>query len=86
MELVKIAEQNKKYFSEDFIKGFNTGASRQYQHDTAEKTGRWIEQDDEYNDIIYQCSVCGEEFVTIEGTPADNLWNYCSNCGARMVE
>lgn len=51
---------------------------------SAEKTGRWIEQDDEYNDTIYQCSVCGEEFVTIEGTPADNLWNYCPNCGARM--
>ncbi len=51
---------------------------------SAEKTGRWIEQDDEYNDTIYQCSVCGEEFVTIEGTPADNLWNYCPCCGARM--
>lgn len=53
---------------------------------SAEKTGKWIEQDDEYNDTIYQCSVCGEEFVTIEGTPADNLWNYCPNCGARMVD
>lgn len=51
---------------------------------SAEKTGKWIEQDDEYNDTIYQCSVCGEEFVTIEGTPADNLWYYCPNCGARM--
>lgn len=50
-----------------------------------EKIGKWIEQDDEYNDTIYQCSVCGEEFVTIEGTPADNLWNYCPNCGALMV-
>ena len=57
------------------------------EHDrvlTEGKAGRWIEQDDGYNDTIYQCSVCGEEFVTIEGTPADNLWNYCPNCGARM--
>lgn len=56
------------------------------EQQSAEKIGKWIEQDDEYNDTIYQCSVCGEEFVTIEGTPADNLWNYCPNCGARMVE
>ena len=47
--------------------------------------GRWIEQEADM-DTIYECSVCGEPFVTLEGTPADNLWNYCPNCGAKMDE
>ena len=47
------------------------------------RRGRWIEQEADM-DTIYECSVCGEPFVTIEGTPADNLWNYCPSCGARM--
>lgn len=49
------------------------------------KHGRWIEQEADM-DTIYECSVCGEPFVTIEGTPADNLWHYCPNCGSRMDE
>jgi len=47
------------------------------------KRGHWIEQN-LYEDTIYECSVCGESFVTIDGTPADNLWHYCPNCGANM--
>ena len=47
--------------------------------------GRWKEEFDGI-DTIYECSVCGEPFVTIEGTPADNLWHYCPNCGASMDE
>lgn len=42
MELVKIAEQNKKYFSKDFIEGFDTGVYIQYQRDAEEATNRWI--------------------------------------------
>lgn len=47
--------------------------------------GRWKEDYDGI-DTIYECSVCGEPFVTLEGTPADNLWNYCPNCGALMLD
>ena len=47
--------------------------------------GEWeIIEDDYLMDTIYKCSVCKEEFVTIDGTPAENLWNYCPNCGAKM--
>ena len=54
--------------------------------DVAEvRHGRWKEEFDGI-DTIYECSVCGEQFVTLEGTPADNLWNYCPNCGAKMEE
>lgn len=54
---------------------------------TAEpKTGHWIEKDGFDGDVYYDCSECGESWTTIEGTPWDNEWNYCPNCGAKMVE
>lgn len=49
-----------------------------------QKTGRWIEQTDTQNDVYYVCSNCKEAFTLIEGTPTDNLYNYCPNCGAKM--
>ena len=48
-----------------------------------EKTGHWIEQED-YGEIYYCCTICGEPYVTIEGTPKDNKMNYCPCCGAKM--
>lgn len=50
------------------------------------KTGRWIERTDTQNDVYYVCSNCKEAFTLIEGTPTDNLYNYCPNCGAEMDE
>ena len=50
------------------------------------KTGHWIEKDGFDGDVYYDCSECGESWTTIEGTPWDNEWNYCPNCGCRMVE
>ena len=46
--------------------------------------GRWIEQEDLHMDTYYDCSVCGESFCLIDGTPTDNLFSYCPNCGAKM--
>ena len=51
-----------------------------------QKTGHWIEKDGFDGDVYYDCSECGESWTTIEGTPWDNEWNYCPNCGCRMVE
>ena len=48
------------------------------------KTGHWIEKDGFDGDVYYDCSECGESWTTIEGTPWDNEWNFCPNCGARM--
>lgn len=49
------------------------------------RRGRWIEKEDwAADDYYYTCSVCGEDFVLIEGSPGDNLWNHCPNCGAKM--
>ena len=50
------------------------------------KTGQWIEKDGFDGDVYYDCSECGESWVTIEGTPWDNAWDYCPSCGARMAE
>lgn len=48
-----------------------------------QKHGHWIEQDD-YNDTYYKCSVCGEPWVLIDGTPLENGMHFCPKCGARM--
>ena len=48
------------------------------------KKGKWIEQDDGWDGVYYECSVCKEAFTLIDGTPSDNLYNYCPNCGAYM--
>ena len=37
-----------------------------------------------YNNATWVCSVCGNEWVLIDGTPLDNQMNYCPKCGARM--
>ena len=50
------------------------------------KAGEWTTiEDDILMETVYKCSVCKEEFVTIDGeTPQEHLWNYCPHCGAKM--
>lgn len=49
------------------------------------KHGNWIEQEDPWFGWgVWQCSNCKEEYVLEEGTPDDNFYNYCPNCGAIM--
>ena len=47
--------------------------------------GEWNEVDDEI-DVAYECSECGRWFVLIDGNPEENHYNFCPNCGARMVK
>lgn len=49
-----------------------------------ENKGEWIEKEVFDGDVAYECSECGELFCLISGTPADNLYNFCPNCGAKM--
>ena len=49
-----------------------------------QKTGKWIEKEGYDGDTYYDCSECGESFCLIDGTPTDNLYNYCPNCGADL--
>jgi hypothetical protein len=46
--------------------------------------GEWICTDDDRN--IWMCSVCKEEQLLEAGTPRDNNWHFCPNCGAIMKE
>lgn len=46
--------------------------------------GKWEEHEDCNGDSYYTCSVCGCDWITIEGTPEWNGMRYCPNCGARM--
>ena len=55
--------------------------------DVAEvKHGEWIDLHDEnvLYEQTYKCSACGEWFVIEAGTPKENGYKYCPNCGARM--
>lgn len=50
---------------------------------SAERHGHWNAVED-WDDVHYQCSECGAEFVLIDGTPQDNDYLYCPSCGAKM--
>lgn len=53
---------------------------------TVQEFAGWEEIEDDWSmETIYKCSACKEEFVTIDGTPPDNLWNYCPHCGAKIM-
>lgn len=49
---------------------------------TQPKTGKWIKLTaDKYvscSSYVFKCDQCGENFV--------GHWNFCPNCGARMVK
>ena len=47
--------------------------------------GKWIIKMDE-NDVEYaQCSACGKELYDSYDDTIDILFNFCPNCGFRMV-
>ena len=95
MKLVQVAEQNKKYYTKDFIHGFNTGAKTQLEADKreAERRGRWehYEHREPQYDIegyktwaeAYKCSNCGFIHTVIEDF---GHYAFCPRCGARMEE
>ena len=74
-KLLQVREENKRYFSEDYIKGFNDGAKKQYEEDI--KRGHWEYVKENPFVLSYlKCSCCGRASNSYE--------KYCSNCGARM--
>ena len=79
MPKIKFNEANRKYYSDDFIKGFEVGVDRQYKAD--QKTGHWI-----YNPKtdLSNCNNCGFECMHDELGRIET--NFCPNCGAMMIE
>ncbi len=51
-KLIEFNPNNKQYYSEEFIKGFEVGAKRQFEADSAERKGHWIEKEDPYGFLI----------------------------------
>ena len=52
---------------------------------SAERVGEWTAEIGYEGEVIYyECSNCKEAFSLLEGTPEENRYNYCPNCGARM--
>ena len=51
------------------------------------KRGEWKETEMGWDgDTAWVCSVCGEPWTLIDGTPKENNMNFCPNCGAKMTE
>ena len=47
--------------------------------------GRWESFEDVFMETCYQCSECGLSFYLADGgTPKENEYRYCPNCGAKM--
>lgn len=46
--------------------------------------GRWILENEDYEENIYICSECGYEFIITAGDLESNELNYCPRCGAKM--
>ena len=46
--------------------------------------GEWKRDGEVYDDATWICSVCGHEWVLIDGTPHENGMHYCPKCGAKM--
>lgn len=44
--------------------------------------GRWISDE---SDVLFHCSLC-ETQISTSWDYDDLHWNYCPNCGAKMVE
>jgi len=37
-------------------------------------------------DFAWKCGNCSELWTLIEGTPEDNLYRYCPNCGYSIID
>lgn len=52
---------------------------------SAERVGEWSAEIGYEGEVLYyECSNCKEAFSLLEGTPEENKYNYCPNCGAKM--
>ena len=66
MNKLTINPNNRKWYLEDFIKGFECGVERQFEKDKAELThivhGKWLKINEicEKTDT-FECSNCGEQ-------------------------
>ena len=87
MKQLTINPSNKRFYSEEFIKGFECGTQRQLEADKKSRPqGEWIRINSLYSiDKTYRCSVCGK---VIYDMPMDEYYDPaykgCPYCLTRM--
>lgn len=69
---------NKKYYSKEYIKGWENGVKAQYE---ARPKGEWIDKG-----TYAECSICGADSGTqYNGVqPVPRKTSFCPDCGADM--
>ena len=48
--------------------------------------GEWQYHPEDYDELTWTCSRCGEVWTLIDGTPDDNNMDFCPACGAPMTD
>ena len=48
--------------------------------------GEWQYYPEDYDELTWTCSRCGEPWNLIDGTPDDNNMDFCPACGAPMTD
>ena len=51
-----------------------------------QKHGHWEILTDEYDCEYMLCTACGGEFYPVDDDTVDSTYNYCPNCGAKMLK
>ena len=81
--LTFLMAENGEY--DHYTSGFDEAVTRVEDFPAADvapvRHGRWIEKEKYTFGIMYDCSLC-ENRILDNGHP----WNYCPNCGAKMME
>jgi rubrerythrin len=42
--------------------------------------------DTSFDDEVWRCEACGDEWIFTDGTPEENNMNYCHRCGRKIIE
>ena len=88
MKQIAINPNNRKYYSDEFIRGFECGAERQFEADKSDADrpqGKWIDAEIPLESggsmPIQVCNLC-KTFYPLEYTGGGH--RFCPHCGARM--
>lgn len=80
MEKLKINPENKKYYSNEYIKGWQNGVEAQYKFDIESiPKAKWVPYKGAKTLLVWECSRCRYGVTLKKNTP------YCPNCGAQMI-
>ena len=80
MEKLKINPENKKYYSDEYVKGWENGIEAQYKFDVESiPKAEWVPYKGAKTLLAWECNRCKYGATLQKNTP------YCPSCGAQMV-